>query len=185
MEGMVRFSKLKLHIHSIIAENKALRRHREAEAEFSKKLQELQAELASRDELQRKLETKMENLENDNILLEKKQKELRDTLDNLLKSRDAFIKAHEGSACSLKNAIIVKDKQLNVLSNKVQRHLSLFDSIEKEAEALKGTVGQYSTAFDHLKCDISKNPQTSEDQSGESTRVGSVLLSERVLRRVS
>ncbi|CAA7387996.1 unnamed protein product [Spirodela intermedia] len=181
MEGMVRFSKLKLHIHSIIAENKALRRHREAEAEFSKKLQELQAELASRDELQRKLETKMENLENDNILLEKKQKELRDTLDNLLKSRDAFIKAHEGSACSLKNAIIVKDKQLNVLSNKVQRHLSLFDSIEKEAEALKGTVD----SIQQLVSEKEQNPQTSEDQPGESTRVGWVLLSERVLRRVS
>lgn len=36
-----------------------LQRHKEAEAEFSKRLQELQAELASRDELQRKLETKV------------------------------------------------------------------------------------------------------------------------------
>lgn len=37
----------------------------------------------------------MQNLENDNILLEKRQKELRDTLDNLLKSRDTFIKVYE------------------------------------------------------------------------------------------
>ena len=34
-------------------------------------------------------------LEEDNVLMENKQKEVRETLDNVLKSRDAFIEVYE------------------------------------------------------------------------------------------
>ncbi|MQL97534.1 hypothetical protein Taro_030226, partial [Colocasia esculenta] len=150
-------------------------RQREAEAESTVNFQELREELASRDALQRKLETRIEGiqsyyvirgifsevhlhdhlqikcLENDNVLLEKKQKELRFTLDDVLKSRDTFVNIYKDSTCVLKNAIEVRDRKLSILSDKIQRHLSLFDFIEKEAEAVKQTVDSVQELDLHLE----------------------------------
>lgn len=105
----------------------------------------------------------MSYLQNDNALLESRQKELQGTIQNLLQSRENFINAYEvcngalyclklkkgfgwlyqfdgfeqESTCEMKRAIKARDQKLNVLSEKLNSHLTLIDSIEKESISIK------------------------------------------------
>lgn len=44
------------------------------------------------------------------------------------------------STCEMKQSIEARDRKLTVLSEKINSHLSLFDSIEKEAFSVKQVV---------------------------------------------
>ncbi|KAE8691975.1 Detected protein of unknown function [Hibiscus syriacus] len=117
-----------------------MQKQNQAEEEYNRKLQELQAELASCSESQQRLERKVGYLQNDNALLENKKKELQGTIQSLLQSRDSFISAYQESTCEMKRSIEARDRKLAVLSEKLNSHLSLFDSIEKEAFSVKQVV---------------------------------------------
>ncbi|CAL0311951.1 unnamed protein product [Lupinus luteus] len=84
-------------------------------------------------------------LQNDNALLEMKQKELKGTLNNLLQSRENFVLEYQESNSQLKRSIQTKDKMLFVLSEKINSHLLLFDLIEKEAFNIKQIVDKVQT----------------------------------------
>ncbi|KAG5067998.1 hypothetical protein JHK85_000375 [Glycine max] len=152
---LLKLSKLKLQLQALVAEVRDLRdRERSAteqhhlliqklkrnEEECGRKIQELQDELASVKEERQKLERKVIYLENDNVLLENKQKELKGTLNNLLQSRENFVNAYEESTSQMKRSIEAKDRMLGVLSEKISSYVALFDSIEKEAFSIKQIV---------------------------------------------
>ncbi|MBA0566910.1 hypothetical protein Golob_011683, partial [Gossypium lobatum] len=115
-------------------------KQKQTEEEYSRKLQELQAEVASCNESQQKLERKVSYLQNDNALLENKQKEFQGIIQSLLQSRDSFINAYQESTYEMKQSIEARDRKIAVLSEKLNSHLSLFDSIEKEAFSVKQVV---------------------------------------------
>ncbi|MBA0660318.1 hypothetical protein Goklo_012354, partial [Gossypium klotzschianum] len=79
-------------------------------------------------------------LQNDNALLENKQKEFQGIIQSLLQSRDSFINAYQESTYEMKQSIEARDRKIAVLSEKLNSHLSLFDSIEKEAFSVKQVV---------------------------------------------
>lgn len=106
------------------------------------KLQELQVELSSCNELREKLERKVSYLQNDNAVLENKQKELKGTINGLLQSRDDFVNAYQESTYKMKCAIEERDRKLTVLAEKLKSHLSLFDSIVKGASSIKQVVDE-------------------------------------------
>ncbi|XVF84836.1 hypothetical protein PTKIN_Ptkin17bG0071700 [Pterospermum kingtungense] len=152
---LLKLSKFKLQLQALVTESRDLRernrsateqthllvqKQKQTEEEYSRRLQELQAELASCNESQQKLERKVSYLQNDNALLENKQKELQGTIHGLLQSRDSFINAYQESTCEMKQSIEARDRKLAVLSEKINSHLSLFDSIEKEAFSVKQVV---------------------------------------------
>ncbi|KAL2464878.1 Ribosomal L18 c domain-containing protein [Abeliophyllum distichum] len=62
---------------------------------MNKILAQLRAELVVSNELQQKLERKVNFIESENALLENRQKELKETINNLLQSRESFVKAYE------------------------------------------------------------------------------------------
>ncbi|XP_073221077.1 uncharacterized protein [Cicer arietinum] len=147
-----KFSKFKLQLQSLITEVRDLRdrerssteqhrhliqKHTRNEEECSRKIHELQCELVSIKEERQKLEIKVNYLQNDNVLLENKQKELKGTLNSLLQSRENFVTAYEESTSHMKRSIETKDRMLGVLSEKINSHLLLFDSIEKEVFYIK------------------------------------------------
>ncbi|KAK8471996.1 hypothetical protein PHAVU_002G079500 [Phaseolus vulgaris] len=149
---LLKLSKLKLQLQALVAEVRDLRdRERSAteqhhllfqklkqnEEECGRKIQELQGELASVREERQKLERKVNYIENDNLLLENKQKELKGTLNNLLQSRESFVHAYEESTSKMKRSIEAKDSMLSVLSEKISSCLALFDSIAKEVFCIK------------------------------------------------
>ncbi|XP_008221757.1 PREDICTED: LOW QUALITY PROTEIN: spindle pole body component 110 [Prunus mume] len=117
-----------------------IQKQKQTEEEYGRKLQESQAELASSNELRQKLEREVRYLQNDNSMLENKQKELKGTIQSLLQSRDTFVNAYEESTCEMKRSIQCRDRKLSVLSEKIKYHLLLFDSIEKEAMSVKKVV---------------------------------------------
>ncbi|OVA09111.1 hypothetical protein BVC80_9097g208 [Macleaya cordata] len=119
----------------------SIQKQKKTEEELNRKLQELQTELALSHELQHKLERKVEYLQNDNVLLENKQKELKATIGCLLQSRDSFLSLYEDSTCEMKRSIEIRDRKLSILSEKMHTHMLLFDSIEKEAVSVKQVVG--------------------------------------------
>ncbi|KAE9613437.1 hypothetical protein Lalb_Chr05g0217431 [Lupinus albus] len=105
---LLKLSKVRLQLQSLVTEVRDLRRtlrHRTSpptnperkqkqksnEEEWSRRIHELQGELASTKEERQKLERKVSYLQNDNVLLEMKQKELKGTLNNLLQSRENFV----------------------------------------------------------------------------------------------
>ncbi|AES96447.2 transmembrane protein, putative [Medicago truncatula] len=149
---LLKFSKLKLQLQSLITEVRDLRdrersatqqhhlliqKQKRTEEEWSRKIQELQGELAFVKEERQKLERKVNYVQNDNMMLENKQKELKGTLNSLLQSRENFVIAYEESTSHLKRSIENKDRMLSVLSEKINSHLLLFDSIEKEVFYIK------------------------------------------------
>ncbi|GAV87088.1 hypothetical protein CFOL_v3_30514 [Cephalotus follicularis] len=155
MMELLKLSKFKLQLHSLISEARDLRereraatehlhnlieKQKQTEEEQRKKFQELQAELAASNELRQKLERKLNYLQNDNGLLENNQKELKGTIQSLLQSRESFINAYQESTCEMKRAIEMRDRKLTILSEKINSHLSLFDSIEREAFSVKRVV---------------------------------------------
>ncbi|XP_065637428.1 uncharacterized protein LOC112012079 [Quercus suber] len=115
-------------------------KQKQTEEEYGRKLQEWQAELASSNEQRQKLERKVSYLQNDNAFLENKQKELKGTIQSLLQSKESFVNAYEESTCEMKRSIETRDRKLAVLSEKINSHLLLFDSIEKEAFSIKHVV---------------------------------------------
>ncbi|KAI3970585.1 hypothetical protein MKX01_024232 [Papaver californicum] len=152
---LLRLSKFKLQLRALIAEVRELKereqstkelhqisiqKHKKTEEELSRKINELQKELTSSQELQRRLETQVQYLENENVLLDNKQKELKATIDCLLQSRDSFSSLYEDSTCEMRRSIEVSDKKQSVLSEKIQTHMSLFESIEKESNSTKQVV---------------------------------------------
>ncbi|MCL7035482.1 hypothetical protein MKW94_013001 [Papaver nudicaule] len=152
---LLRLSKFKLQLRALIAEVRELKeseqstkeqhqisiqKHKKTEEEFSRKISELQKELASSQEIQRRLETQVQYLQDENVLLDNKQKELKATIDCLLQSRESFLSHYEDSTCEMRRAIEVRDKKLSVLTEKIQTHMSLFESIEKESISTKQVV---------------------------------------------
>ncbi|KAF2302439.1 hypothetical protein GH714_036349 [Hevea brasiliensis] len=116
------------------------KKQKQSEEEYGRKLQDLQAELASSNELRNKLERKVSYLQDDNALLENRQKEMQGTIQTLLQSRESFVHAYEESTCEMKRAIEARDRKLGLLSEKLDSHLSLFDCIEKETFSIKHVV---------------------------------------------
>ncbi|KAG8663264.1 golgin subfamily A member 4 isoform X2 [Manihot esculenta] len=114
-----------------------IQKQKQSEEEYGRKLQDLQAELASSNELRHKLDRQMSYLQDDNALLENRLKEMQGTIQSLLQSRESFVHAYEESTCEMKRSIEARDRKLGVLSEKLNSHLSLFDSIEKEAFSIK------------------------------------------------
>ncbi|KAA3453210.1 centromere protein F isoform X7 [Gossypium australe] len=152
---LLRLSKFSLQLRALVTESRDLRernrsateqihlliqKQKQTEEEYSRKLQELQAEVASCNESQQKLERKVSYLQNDNALLENKQKELQGIIRSLLQSRDSFINAYQESTHEMKQSIEARDRKIAVLSETLNSHLSLFDSIEKEAFSVKQVV---------------------------------------------
>nr|KJB61207.1 hypothetical protein B456_009G346400 [Gossypium raimondii] len=152
---LLRLSKFSLQLRALVTESRDLRernrsateqihllvqKQKQTEEEYSRKLQELQAEVASCNESQQKLERKVSYLQNDNALLENKQKEFQGIIQSLLQSKDSFINAYQESTYEMKQSIEARDRKIAVLSEKLNSHLSLFDSIEKEAFSVKQVV---------------------------------------------
>ncbi|GMY26116.1 leucine zipper protein 1 isoform X1 [Fagus crenata] len=152
---LLKMSKFKLQLQALVTEVRELRerersaseqlrlliqKQKQTEEEYGRKLQELQAEFASCNELRQKLERKVNYLQNDNALLENKQKELKGTIQILLQSKESFVNAYEESTCEMKRSIGTRDRKITVLSEKINSHLLLFDSIEKEAFSIKQVV---------------------------------------------
>ncbi|KAJ7943553.1 golgin IMH1 isoform X1 [Quillaja saponaria] len=153
-------SKFKLQLQALVHEVRELRerersateqhlldvqKQKQTEGEHNRQLQELQAELALSNEERQKIERKVSYLQNDNTLLENKQKELNGTVHNLLQSRESFVNAYEESTCEMKRSIEIRDRKLSVLSQKINSHLLLFDSIEKEFLSVKHVVDKVQT----------------------------------------
>ncbi|XP_057542338.1 uncharacterized protein LOC130820823 isoform X2 [Amaranthus tricolor] len=150
---LLKLSRLKLHLRVLISEVKDLRERerssgerlrlsilKQLEEEFGRKLKELESELASSNEAREKLERTVSYLQNDNALLEIKQKDLNATVQNLLQSREQFVNAYQESTNDMKRSIEARDRKLKYFSEKLKSHLLLFDSIEKEALCVKQFV---------------------------------------------
>uniref|UniRef100_A0A453RGT6 Uncharacterized protein n=2 Tax=Aegilops tauschii subsp. strangulata TaxID=200361 RepID=A0A453RGT6_AEGTS len=102
---------------------------------------ELRAESAARDDALQRLESRVKCLENENELLERNEKDLKENIERLLQSREAFMRQYEDSACSLQWTIQMRDKQITVISEKLNSHLALFNSVGKEVAAVKQVLG--------------------------------------------
>ncbi|KAL2904264.1 Tyrosine-protein phosphatase non-receptor type 23 [Bienertia sinuspersici] len=118
----------------------SIQKQKQSEVQFEKKLKELESELASLTESRQKLERKVSYLQNDNSLLEIKQKELNATVQSLLQSREQFVNAYQESTYDMKRSIEARDRKLKIFSEKLKSHFLLFDSIEKEALSVKQVV---------------------------------------------
>ncbi|XP_073221078.1 uncharacterized protein [Cicer arietinum] len=190
-----KFSKFKLQLQSLITEVRDLRdrerssteqhrhliqKHTRNEEECSRKIHELQCELVSIKEERQKLEIKVNYLQNDNVLLENKQKELKGTLNSLLQSRENFVTAYEESTSHMKRSIETKDRMLGVLSEKINSHLLLFDSIEKEVFYIKQILDKVQNMVkdkeevEHIN-DLRSNLENKEAESRRKDRVISDL----------
>ncbi|CAN6299460.1 unnamed protein product [Urochloa humidicola] len=149
-------SQLQLQLLALVSEHRLLRerergareelrnagqRWEEADEEHRREARELRAEVTTRDDALRKLEARIKCLENENELLEKNENNLKETMEGLLQSREAFLKHYEDSTCSMQWTIQMKDKQIAVLSEKLNSHLVLFSSVEKEVAAVKQVLG--------------------------------------------
>ncbi|KAL6642927.1 hypothetical protein ACP70R_021108 [Stipagrostis hirtigluma subsp. patula] len=149
-------SQLQLQLLALVSELRLLRerergareelraagqRWEEAEEERRGEARELRAEVAARDDALRRLEARIKCLENENELLVKNESNLKESMDGLLQSREAFIKHYEDSVCSMQWTIQMKDKQIAVISEKLNSHLILFSTAEKEVAAVKQVLG--------------------------------------------
>ncbi|KAL3501295.1 hypothetical protein ACH5RR_035744 [Cinchona calisaya] len=152
---LLKLSKFKLQLKALISEVKQLK-EREASAndqvrvltqkqklreeEFSTTLMEFQAELSSSNEIRQKLEKKVNCLERENDMLEAKLKELKETINSLLQSKESFVQAYEDSYGEMKRAVEERERKIAILSEKVKAHSLLFDTIEKEANCIMQVV---------------------------------------------
>ncbi|KAG6766409.1 hypothetical protein POTOM_030491 [Populus tomentosa] len=152
---LLKLSKFKLQLQALAIEVGGLRereqsateqcriliqKQKQTDEEYRRQLQELQSELASSNELHQKLQRKVSYLQNDNALLEGKHKDLKGTIQSLLQSKESFVNSYQESTCEMKRSIEAGDRKLIVLSEKINSHLSLFDSIEREALSIKQLV---------------------------------------------
>ncbi|KAM3304059.1 cingulin [Capsicum chacoense] len=148
---LLQLSKFKLQLRALISEfhqlkenernasqhlQHTIQKQKKIEEEFNQNLAELRAELGFVNDLKHKLERKVTSLENENNLLENKQKELEGTIQGLLESKEDFVKAYEDSTYEMKRAIADKDRKNDVLAEKLKAHLSLFGSISKEVPSI-------------------------------------------------
>ncbi|GJN20601.1 hypothetical protein PR202_gb07997 [Eleusine coracana subsp. coracana] len=143
----------------------------EAEEERRREARKLRAEVEARDDALQKLEARIKCLENENEVLQENVKNLKESMDVLLQSREDFVKQYEAvnrsnllscispmaryqqsygiihlfpwqdSTCSMQWTIQMKDKQIAVISEKLNFHLVLFSSVEKEVAAVKQVLG--------------------------------------------
>jgi len=126
----------------------ANQKQKQTEEDCIRKVQELQADLASSRETQEALERKVSYLQNDYSLLENKQSELKTTIQNLLQSRESFLNAYQESFCEMKCSIEARDRKILMLHEKITSHLTLFDSIEKEASVIKKVIHEVQGLVD-------------------------------------
>ncbi|KAL3751665.1 hypothetical protein ACJRO7_012488 [Eucalyptus globulus] len=161
---VLKLSKFKLQLRALVTEARDLRerersateqlhalmqKQKQNDEERGRELQELQAELASSAEARQKIERKMNRLRDDNALLESRQKELKATIQKLLQSRDDFINAYRESTCEMSRSIETRDRKLSLLSEKLNSHIMLFDSIEKEALSIKQVMDSVKDLISH------------------------------------
>ncbi|KAJ6351608.1 hypothetical protein OIU78_007507 [Salix suchowensis] len=152
---LLKLSKFKLQLQALATEVGGLRereqsateqcriliqKQKQTDEEYRRQLQEFQSELASSNELRQKLQRKVSYLQNDNALLEDKNKDLKGTIQSLLQSKESFVNSYQELTCEMKRSIESGDRKLIVLSEKINSHLSLFDSIEREALSIKQLV---------------------------------------------
>ncbi|KAG2267801.1 hypothetical protein Bca52824_062356 [Brassica carinata] len=90
-------------------------------------------------------------LQNDYSLLENKQNELKNTIQNLLQSRESFLNAYQESFSEMKCSVDARDRKIGILHQKITSHLALFDSIEKERRQSKTICFQNTNAFTNLR----------------------------------
>ncbi|KAJ0237601.1 Uncharacterized protein HA466_0245480 [Hirschfeldia incana] len=160
---LLKLSKFKLQLQSMIGEVRDLRerersvtdhlnlinqKQKQTEEEYSRKVHELESELASSRETQEALERKVSYLQNDYSLLENKQNELKNTIQNLLQSRESFLNAYQESFSEMKCSVDARDRKIAILHQKITSHLALFDSIEKEASAIKNVIHEVQGLVD-------------------------------------
>ncbi|CAA0187291.1 unnamed protein product [Arabidopsis thaliana] len=126
----------------------ANQKQKQTEEDCIRKVQELQADLASSRETQEALERKVSYLQNDYSLLENKQSELKTTIQNLLQSRESFLNAYQESFFEMKCSIEARDRKIVMLHEKITSHLTLFDSIEKEASVIKKVIHEVQGLVD-------------------------------------
>lgn len=138
-------------------------RWKAAEEERRREARELRAESAARDDALQRLESRVKCLENENELLERNEKDLKENIERLLQSREAFMRQYEDSACSLQWTIQMRDKQITVISEKLNSHLALFNSVGKEVAAVKQVlgdveclVGEKENVVSDLKCKVQR-----------------------------
>lgn len=152
---VLKLSKFKLQLRAVISEvhqlkeressaNKQLQltiqKQKQAEEEFGRKVNELQPELDSAFEIRHKLERRISCLETENEMLDNQQKGLKETISNLLQSKESFVKAYEDSFGEMRQVIEAKDRRIEYLSKMVKTHLLLVEAIEKEASSIKDVV---------------------------------------------
>ncbi|KAI4975260.1 hypothetical protein ZWY2020_048867 [Hordeum vulgare] len=138
-------------------------RWKATEEERRREARELRAESAARDDALQRLESRVKCLENENELLERNEKDLKENIERLLQSREAFMRQYEDSACSLQWTIQMRDKQITVISEKLNSHLALFNSVGKEVAAVKQVlgdveclVGEKENVVSDLKCKVQR-----------------------------
>ncbi|XP_056165278.1 uncharacterized protein LOC115671879 [Syzygium oleosum] len=161
---VLKLSKFKLQLRALVTEARDLRdreqsateqlhaliqKQKQNDEDHGRKLQELQVELASSAEMRQKIEREMNRLRDDNALLENRQKELKATIQNLLQSRDDFINAYRESTCEMRHSVETRDRKLSLLSEKLNSHIMLFDSIEKEALSIKQVMDSVKGLISH------------------------------------
>ncbi|CAI9265991.1 unnamed protein product [Lactuca saligna] len=152
---LIKLSKFKLQLQTLITEVRELRekerassnqlhdyvqKQKQSDEEFSIKIKELETELTSSNELQQKLERKVQFLEDENYLLENKHKELKETISSILQEKEDFVKAYQESTCEMKRSIESRDRKISILSEKINAHLISFHTIHKEALVVKQVV---------------------------------------------
>ncbi|CAN7040148.1 unnamed protein product [Brassica oleracea var. botrytis] len=160
---LLKLSKFKLQLQSMIGEVRDLRerersvtdhlnlinqKQKHTEEESSRKVHELESEIASSRESQEALERKVSYLQNDYSLLENKQNELKNTIQNLLQSRESFLNAYQESFSEMRCSVEARDRKIAILHQKITSHLALFDSIEKEASAIKNVIQEVQGLVD-------------------------------------
>ncbi|XP_048613913.1 cingulin-like isoform X1 [Brassica napus] len=123
-------------------------KQKHTEEESSRKVHELESEIASSRESQEALERKVSYLQNDYSLLENKQNELKNTIQNLLQSRESFLNAYQESFSEMRCSVEARDRNIAILHQKITSHLALFDSIEKEASAIKNVIQEVQGLVD-------------------------------------
>ncbi|KDP21259.1 hypothetical protein JCGZ_21730 [Jatropha curcas] len=162
---LLKLSKFKLQLQALTTELRDLRerehsateqcriliqKQKQTEEEYGRKLQELQTELASSNELHQKLERKVNYLQNDNALLENRQKELQGTIQTLLQSRENFVNAYEALAglrskmdtvSAFEKVFVEKvhclENQLKNNEDELKRRDNIISELEAQLEAEK------------------------------------------------
>ncbi|GMN41734.1 hypothetical protein TIFTF001_010951 [Ficus carica] len=155
---LLRLSKFKLQLQSLITDVRELRerersateqlhcriqKQKQTEEEYARKLQELQIELSSSNELRQKFERKVNYLQNDNALLEAKQTELKETIQSLIQSKELFVNTYDESTSDMKRSIHVRDRKLMA---------DLRSKLDKVSSFEKAFVEKISDLEHKLKC---------------------------------